>query len=55
MFQITQSYLKYYLKKNTICNIPFEGLMTYLSNNRGRNYLDKWFTQKLSFSHMSYK
>ena len=29
--------------------------MEYLSNNRGRNCLDKWFNQKLSSSHMSRK
>ena len=29
--------------------------MKYLSDNRGRNCLDKWSTHKLSFSHMSRK
>ena len=29
--------------------------MEYLSNNRGRNCLDKWSNHYLSFSHMSRK
>ena len=35
MFQIIQNYLIYYLKKNIICNLLFECLIEYLSNNRG--------------------
>ena len=47
MFKIIQNYMIYYLKINPIiCNLSFEGLMEYLSNNRGRNCLDKWSTHK---------
>ena len=35
------------MKNPIICNLSFEGLMEYLSNNRGRNCSDKWSTHKL--------
>ena len=35
MFQIIQNYLIYYFKKPIICNLLFECLNEYLSNNQG--------------------
>ena len=49
MFQFIENYLICHLKKCIICDLSFEGLMNYLSNNWGRNCLDKWSTHELSF------
>ena len=55
MFQINPKLFEILFKKNIISKLTFEALIKYLCNNRGRNCLDKWSTQKLSFSHMSDK
>ena len=54
MFQISQKLFDILLRKPSSVTFHLRGLMEYLSNNRGRNCLDKWSTHK-SFSHMSRK